>query len=258
MQVASGTKQGLHPGPKTKAHAAKTDRMEHLKNNVKAIIFDMDGTILDTDHVWSQVMDSLLTLCDLTSLEYRAHPVFVEMEGRDYRHSMKLMKDTFPIKEDVAYLESAFISISQKLLAEQLRFMHGFEFFHKQLREAGMPSALATNCEPASLRGIAERMQFSQFFGPHIYCMEHVENKTKPDPAMFLYAASQLGAAPNECIVFEDSYAGFQAAKSAGMRCIAVRNRNNKSFFAEHTHDSIAHYEEAYEALMRVTTKAKE
>lgn len=209
----------------------------------------MDGTILDTEHVWEKTNTHLLELCNITSQQYVGHPVFEDLSGKNYQECLRLLREAFAISHDTGYLEQEFITISQRLLAQDLRFIEGFEAFHKKLSDNGILTGLATNCEPQSLRKLTTQMNLSLFFGTHVYCIEHVNNKPKPDPAMFLHTAAQLNVAPSECIVFEDSLAGFQAASGANMSCVAVKNKYNQKFFAQHTKAGITNYYEAEDAL---------
>jgi beta-phosphoglucomutase-like phosphatase (HAD superfamily) len=65
---------------------------------------------------------------------------------------------------------------------------------------------------------------------------------------MFLHAAAMLGVNPEECVVFEDSKIGFEAAQKAGMLCIAIKNNHNKDLLHQVAH-AIEHYHDAHQAL---------
>lgn len=73
-----------------------------------------------------------------------------------------------------------------------------------------------------------ETLQLDNFFGEHIYNISHVNNKYKPHPDLYLYAAQRLGIPPEECIAIEDSTHGVNAAVSAGMFCIGINTGNDK------------------------------
>ena len=94
-------------------------------------------------------------------------------------------------------------------------------------------------------------MDLTQFFGANQYCIAAVGNKAKPNPAIFLHAAKQLNVEPHECVVFEDSIAGFKAAQAAGMKCIAIKNSLNKDSL-ELVDSAIESYHEAEEALKKL------
>ncbi len=80
--------------------------------------------------------------------------------------------------------------------------------------------ALVTSGPPENARFIIGRFRLQQVFGAVVTAAE--VTRSKPDPAIFLLGAARLGIPPARCIVLEDAAAGVQAAKSAGMRCLAV------------------------------------
>ena len=74
----------------------------------------------------------------------------------------------------------------------------------------------------------------------------------KPDPALFLHAAEKLNAAPENCVVFEDSIWGFKAANAAHMKCIAIKNNRNQDHHSENTHGAIDSYDEAEAVILTI------
>lgn len=164
------------------------------------------------------------------------------------RNAMTLLKEIFKLSESVDDLVKETEHDALHQFTDSIKFIDGFELFHKQLREHNIPTALATNADLKSLTHLSEKLGFQQFFGTHLYSIGHVDNKAKPDPSVFLHAAKQLGAKPEECLVFEDSLFGFQAAKAAGMKVIGIKNEKN-AIHLEQVHHAVNHYHEAEEAL---------
>jgi HAD superfamily hydrolase (TIGR01509 family) len=91
--------------------------------------------------------------------------------------------------------------------------------------------ALATNSRMREVDIICNRLDFNRFFELKL-ARDHVKN-AKPDPEIYLKAASTLRAEPEECIVFEDSVVGLKAAKNAGMKCIAITNTYAPQFLKQ-------------------------
>ncbi|MBM3887195.1 HAD family phosphatase, partial [Candidatus Dependentiae bacterium] len=104
---------------------------------------------------------------------------------------------------------------------------------------------------PENLEPLTESMKFHAIFGEHVYGIADVNYIPKPNPTLFLHVAKKLGVKPEECIVFEDSIYGFQAAKAAGMKCIAIKGPNNHHLL-EHANAAIDSYHEAIDALKKV------
>lgn len=80
-------------------------------------------------------------------------------------------------------------------------------------------TAIASGASLDRINIVLERFGWQNYFDT-VVSTDHVAYKGKPDPAVFLYAARQLGVAPEECVVVEDSENGLEAAKNAGMRCV--------------------------------------
>jgi len=97
-------------------------------------------------------------------------------------------------------------------------------------------------------------MSLYKFFGANLYCIEDVGNKAKPKPDIFLHTAKKLNVTPSECIVFEDSLFGFQAARAAGMKCIAIKNSINQNNL-KLVQQAISSYHEAEAALSKILLK---
>lgn len=92
----------------------------------------------------------------------------------------------------------------------------------RELHARGVLLAITSSAVRTSIELILDRLDMRQFFTVIVDGSD--VDAGKPDPAAFLLTAEQLGVAPNECVVFEDSHVGVIAAKAAGMFCVAVRN----------------------------------
>jgi beta-phosphoglucomutase-like phosphatase (HAD superfamily) len=88
------------------------------------------------------------------------------------------------------------------------------------LQGVGVPYIVATSSTTTLANERLELAGLLDYF-PQLVTADHV-TKHKPDPAVYLEAAKDLGMQPKQCLVFEDAPAGVQAAKAAGMKCIAI------------------------------------
>lgn len=226
--------------------------MKHIKNTIKGIIFDMDGTIIDTNIVWEKALHHMLKNRHIHVSNYEEHEVFTRMIGYELTQSIELLRETFDIQASSLEMAQETVRIARQLLVTEARFIEGFLDFHKKVREAGIPTSIATNCDPDSLADLTMHLEFPQYFGQNIYCIAHVENQAKPNPALFLHAADRIGAQPEKCVVFEDSEAGFKAAQRAGIACVGVKNQKNVDLIPHYTHASISTYHEAEDALKKL------
>ena len=100
----------------------------------------------------------------------------------------------------------------------------GVETWLQRLSDAGIPCVIASSTHRANIEVTLEVLHFARFF-TSIVSAEDV-TLGKPDPQVFLKAASRIGRVPGCCVVFEDAHAGIQAAKNAGIKVIAVATTN--------------------------------
>lgn len=227
--------------------------MNDIKGKVKAVIFDMDGTIIKTEHIWRKVsVQVLMEQCKITQLAEQHEQFLRSLSGMGLESSARAMKNTFNLETSVEDIMRRKIELAGDQFSHNIEFITGFEGFHQQLQTLFIPTSIATNAHKENLDQLAKSLNFERFFGNNMYCLADVSNKAKPDPALFLHAAQQLGANPAECIVFEDSLYGFQAAKAAGMRCIAIKNHLNNQHLelAQHAIDDYSQAEDALKKLV--------
>jgi HAD superfamily hydrolase (TIGR01509 family) len=229
----------------------KTVLMNEIKPKIKAFIFDMDGTIINTESAWQNVTKHVLKMYrGIEKLTEEQQKFLYSLSGLGLENAASEVKRYFDLKQSIDEI------VTQKTQAVDLyfndvNFIEGFEQFHKRLQEHAFPTSIATNADPVTLRKLSQQMNFKHFFGNNLYCSADVGNKAKPDPAVFLHAARQLGVAPHECVVFEDSIAGFKAAQAAGIKCIAIKSETNQHCI-DLAQQSIANYHEAEEALKKI------
>ncbi len=226
--------------------------MLHVKEKIKAVIFDMDGTIIQTEHIWRQItIRVLMEQCNITELDEQHERFLRSLSGMGLEGSSQAMKDTFKLLTSADELKKRKIELAEAMFDHNIEFIKGFELFHQQLQVNAIPTSIATNAHAAGLKQHAQMLNFERFFGNNMYCVADVNNKAKPDPALFLHAAKQLGAQPEECIVFEDSLYGFQAAQAAGMKCVAIKNSLNQQHLGL-VNQAIDDYSQAEDALKKL------
>lgn len=225
--------------------------MEDVKNKIKAIIFDMDGTIIKTEAAWQKITLDLLKHYGITALTAEQEALLKSFSGMAMASVATQIKLHFNITDDIETIIMRKTIIANEVFADHVEFIEGFELFHARLQEFNIPTSIATNAMPGNLHTLNKKLGFERFFGINLYSQADVNYRPKPDPALFLYAAEKLGVKPEECLVFEDSMPGFLAARAAGMKCIAIKNELNNSFL-EHVHESIENYHEAEEMLKKI------
>lgn len=193
----------------------------------KAILFDLDGTIIHTEQFWQQATQQLMNknpkACPIAKEELAG-----KLIGRALYDSCRLIKDTLELSESVEELILEKESRALDLYKNQVSFLKGFEdFFVHATKDHGLKTAIATNSTFKTLDAANSEANLHNFFEDRMYSFEHVNRKAKPNPDLFLYAADKLQIDPRECLVIEDSITGVQAAKAAEMFCVRILDKNN-------------------------------
>jgi HAD superfamily hydrolase (TIGR01509 family) len=191
----------------------------------EAIIFDHDGTLVDTESPDFQACKMLFDEFGLPlTLETWAATAVGVTDGY---HS--LFRDALQAGHDGVSQDDLWQRLQElwKITFEDVEIMPGVTRLIPELRQAGFKLGVATASDREwAHRWLTKFGLLSQF--QTIATRDDVVHN-KPAPDVYLYAAAQLGAQPDRCLVFEDSVAGVQAAKAAGMTVFAVPNHVTKT-----------------------------
>ena len=197
-----------------------------------AVVFDMDGVILDSNplHLKAWTLYNQRLGVDLgESLAQRMHG------GRND----EIVRDLFGphlSPEEVAAHGVAKEKLYRALLAPQLAevLVPGVRQFLQ--RHAGQPVGLATNAEPANVDFVLDRSGLRHYF--RVIVDGHQVQFPKPHPEIYLRASELLRVDPRNCVVFEDSPPGIQAARAAGARIVGLRTTHRELPGADLTIDN--------------------
>lgn len=182
----------------------------------KGVIFDMDGTLLESTiadyKAWEKVFHSYNK-----SLTYEEYEPLLGVRSADViRNHLG-----FPKPEDVKrILKEKFDFFVEYVDANPIKPVHAAEVFLKSLANYPIRVGLATSSRREKMNMVLKQLGFLQYFEA-IVTGDEVQNG-KPAPDIFLKAAERLGLDPKDCVVVEDGPIGVAAAKSAGMKCIAI------------------------------------
>ncbi len=183
---------------------------------VKALIFDMDGLLVDSEGLAAIAMDRLLDGRGLA----RKTDVHEKLLGRRLVEALAIVRDGYEIDDEVDVLVAQYAALRSEALRGSVQPMPGALEIVQRARLAERPIALATSGMRIHVdislgeTGLAGRFDSET--------TDEEVSRGKPAPDLFLMAAERIGMAPEEVIVLEDSPLGVEAAINAGMRVIAV------------------------------------
>ena len=186
---------------------------------IKAVIFDMDGVMIDSEHLWEKTERILLARRDI---EYT--PTYRDqIVGLNQNDSGKLLVDTFNLKEDVQDIINERVEILTGIYEEELELVAELLPLLNQLQEHNFRLAVASSSPMRVIDLVLNMFSLHEHF-PIIVSGECTEDG-KPHPAIYLHTAQRLEVEPHECVAIEDSINGVKSAKAAGMYCIAVPDK---------------------------------
>ena len=186
----------------------------------KAVIFDLDGTVLDSMGVWRKVDEIFLARRGMTIPDDYMDTVSVMTldEAADYSIERFSLKGT---REEIV---GEWSELAYNEYHNNIKLKDGVREYMKKLRRKGIKFALATASSPSLFRRALEREGVYEYFD----VLAHPETgHRKGSPDIYRHCAHALGVKPADCVVFEDIFEGIRAAKEAGMRTVAVLDENS-------------------------------
>jgi beta-phosphoglucomutase family hydrolase len=191
-----------------------------MKKGSRAVIFDMDGVLIDSEPMQLAAYNVVLGsyAVQLSEEDFMRWCV-----GRRSPDIVAFLRKHFQLPESVDHLLSAKSRAYASLLRENMRPTPGLLPLLDHLARWGYRLAVASSSSVADIEEILAGLGVRKHF-QSIVSGEEVSHG-KPAPDIFLEAAQRLTVPPEECVVIEDSQNGVEAAVQAGMYCIAVPNR---------------------------------
>ena len=174
------------------------------------IIFDCDGVLVDSEAISARVLVEELAKIGVACSVQEVFDRFVGRSLTDVLTSLQLPSGT---AEPDAF-GATYLAAVLDAFAHELEAMHGVREVIAQL---GVACCVATSSSPQRVAGSLSKCGLDGFFGDNVFTASQVENG-KPAPDLFLFAAENMGVAPESCLVIEDSLPGVQAAQAAAMR----------------------------------------
>eukprot|EP00919_Chromeraceae_sp_WS-2016_P048960 GHVR01115748.1.p1 GENE.GHVR01115748.1~~GHVR01115748.1.p1 ORF type:complete len:222 (-),score=21.76 GHVR01115748.1:505-1170(-) len=191
--------------------------------NLNAVVFDLDGLMFNTEDLYQEVGARIL---GRRGKEFK-QDLLDQMMGRPSPVALQLMIDWHGLSDTVADLEAETDSLFPEILDAHLAPMPGFLPLMDFLESQNVPKAVATSSRRSFVQDVLSRFALQPRFD-FILTAEDVQ-RGKPNPEIYQTAARQLGLAPADVMVLEDSENGCRAAVAAGAFAVAVPGAHSQA-----------------------------
>ena len=186
--------------------------------DVEAVIFDLDGSLVDSMWIWRDI-----------DIEYLGRYGIVlpdelqsEIEGMSFSETACYFKERFQIPDEIEKIKADWNEMAFDKYTHQVPLKKGAGSFLKECRKRGIHLAIATSNSRELVDNIIKVHGLESYFSGVVTGCE-VE-KGKPAPDVYLEAAKRCCVSPENCLVFEDILPGILAGKAAGMKVCAVED----------------------------------
>lgn len=183
-----------------------------------AVIFDVDGLLVDNEPIWREAHKSVLAKRGITITEDDVR----EMAGKGTLEIVELWRkrfDGWQTKDNETVCEEILKEVAKNVEQSAVE-LPGVTAIIRMLYEKKIPLAVASSSPPFLIQTTLKKLQIDNFI-PVIHSGVDEVN-AKPAPDVYLSAAKSLGVKPEDCLVFENSAIGVKSAKAANMKCVAV------------------------------------
>ncbi len=186
---------------------------------MKAVIFDMDGVLVDSEPIHTLVLQGILAD---EGTDYTTEEVLQDGLGRSFPSQMGELILRLGLNKPIEHYATRFQEEILRCLGETAMPCPGAARLLDELGQRGYKLGLASSSASGIVSGTLEMLGFQDRFD--VVVSGDMVAASKPDPDIFFLAAERLGVQPGECVVVEDSPRGVEGAKSAGMFVVAVRS----------------------------------
>ncbi len=197
-----------------------------MSNSKKAFLFDLNGTMVDdmSFHIkaWHRILNELGATITIEETKLQCY-------GKNQELLQRIFPNRFTIEEmNAMSLEKE--KQYQKEFTPHLKLLKGLDLFLKKANDATIKMAIGSAAIMFNINYILDGLQLQHYFNAIVSADDVVQSK--PHPETFLKCAEKLNIAAKDCIVFEDSPKGVEAALAAGMQCVVLTTMHTKEEFS--------------------------
>lgn len=182
----------------------------------KAVIFDLDGTLVDSMGIWREIDIIYLSQFNITLPE----TLQSEIEGMSFHETAAYFKQRFSLTDSIEEITNCWNEMAFYKYTHEVKLKKGVLEFLNYCREKQLKIGIASSNSQELVDGVLKVHGIESYFDA--ICTSCHGEKGKPAPDVYLKAAKQLQIDPKDCLVFEDIIPGIQAGIAAGMKVCAV------------------------------------
>ncbi len=217
-----------------------------MLNNIKAVIFDLDGTLIDSMFLWKQI--------DIDFLANRGIVMPPDLqknvEGLSMRETGVYFQKTFQLTESVEELMRIWNDMAFDYYRHQVQPKPGAMEFLTYLKEHGYQVGIGTSNSPELLQAALQAQNMDRYIDTCVTSNEVAQGKPAPD--VYLQVAKKLLVSPEHCLVFEDIVPGILAGRNAGMKVCGIYDDYSKDVTQEKQQLSDYYIEDYWQLLNRL------
>lgn len=190
-----------------------------ILDNIDAVIFDMDGTLIDSMWMWEQIDIDYLARFGYTL------PADLQesIEGMSFKETADYIQKRFNIPEDTDTMMKTWIEMAYEFYRTKVDFKPGAREFLTELKRRGIKIGMATSNAMELVDVVLDHLDAHSYFD-EIHVSSEVKHG-KPFPDIYLLVAEKLGVSHDRCLVFEDILPGIRAGRAARMKVCSVYDR---------------------------------
>lgn len=189
-----------------------------MLSDIKAVIFDLDGTLVDSMWIWKGIDIEYLGRFNIAIPD----DLQTSIEGMSFSETATYFKERFSIEDSVEKIKNDWNQMAMHYYETKVRLKPGADKFLNYLKEKDIKLGIATSNSRVLVNTVLEALHIKHFFDDVITSCD--VSAGKPSPFIYLQSAKNIEVEPNECLVFEDVPMGIIAGKSAGMKVCAVED----------------------------------
>lgn len=189
-----------------------------MLQDIKAVIFDLDGSLVDSMWIWKDIDVEYLGRFGITL----PHNLQKEIEGKSFSETAVFFKERFQIPDSLEQMKEDWNRMAWDKYINDVPLKPGADLFLQYCINHGIKLGIATSNSRQLVEAVADARGFGKNFDCIMTACEVA--KGKPAPDIYLAVADKLGVQPKDCLVFEDIVPGIMAGKNAGMRVCAVED----------------------------------